>query len=167
MNFSSRPNRYAERVRDVRTYQPDMKEEKKSTKREKRKIKKLYLFLLLLLLFGIIGSMSSIFFYKHYTTQYHHDVALANTGIKNLQTGISLIQALAKNPLDASSITHAKQAFATSNTSFEQLDTDLKSLPWDSTSIPVYGARLRTALKLAPIAVEMSQAGIVGCNALS
>src|SRR5205823_2836847 len=34
-------------------------------------------------------------------------------------------------------------------------------------SIPVYGARLSAALHLLPIAIELSQTGITGCNVLA
>jgi hypothetical protein len=167
MNIFSPSNMHPGQMSEGSTHQPDIKKEKKWTKGKKRKFKKLYLLLLLLVLLRVIYLVTSIVFYKHFDAEYHHDLALADTGIRELQTGISLIQLLSKNPLDAPTLTQAQHAFAASYTSFTQLDTDLKSLPGVSTSIPVYGIRLSAALHLVPLAVEMSQAGVVGCNALS
>ncbi len=48
-----------------------------------------------------------------------------------------------------------------------QVDNDLKSLPAISASIPVYGVRLRAALHLLPVAIELSQVGVTGCDLLN
>src|SRR5438093_1244216 len=46
-------------------------------------------------------------------------------------------------------------------------DDDLSSLPGISTLVPGYGSRLSAALHILPIAIEVSRAGIIGCNVLN
>lgn len=166
MNISSQSNIHPERVNESSSHHYEAREDKQGTKGKRRKFRKLYLFLILLILLGSSGLVTALLIFKHYNTEYHLDLTLADSGIKKLQTGISLIQKLSKNPLDASTVAQARQEFTDSYTSFTRFDRDIKSLPSTSASIPVYGTKLSAALHLAPLAIEMSQAGIIGCNAL-
>jgi len=88
-------------------------------------------------------------------------------GMQHLRTAETILKMLPKNPFDAQSVSQAQHEFAASLAAFVQVDNDLKSLPGISTSIPVYGARLSAALHVLPIAIEVSQAGITGCNTLN
>jgi len=78
----------------------------------------------------------------------------------------TLMETLSQNPLDSQTVNQARQEFAAALPAFVQLDSNLKSLPGVSTSIPIYGARLNAALHLAPVAIELSQAGLAGCDIL-
>jgi hypothetical protein len=144
----------------------DMKD-KQLVKSRKQKSKKLYIFLLILVLFCGVGAGLSLVGYQTYDGNYHQDLSLAQVGMQHLQTAEMLLKMLPKNPFDAQNVSQAQHEFAASLAAFVQVDNDLKSLPGISTSIPVYGARLSAALHVLPIAIELSQAGIVGCNALT
>ncbi len=135
-------------------------------KRQKRKARTFSLVVLVFLLICTIGSGLAIVGYQTYKT-YKNDVALAQVGIKHLQTALSLMQAWSKQPLDAPLVTHAQQEFAAASAVFARLDTDLQSFPGASTSIPSYGARLSAALRLVPVAMKISLAGVAGCDALN
>jgi len=80
---------------------------------------------------------------------------------------VTLLKALPKDSFDAQSVRQAQHEFAAGLTAFVQVDNDLKTLPAISTSIPVYGVRLRAALHLLPVAIELSQVGVTGCDLLN
>jgi serine/threonine protein kinase len=121
---------------------------------------------LLLLLLGTVVSLFSIAEYQTYDAKYHTDLSLARAGIQHLETGVALSETLQKNPLDAPTVQKAQREFAASLMIFSQLDIELKSLPGISLSIPGYGARLSAALHLLPIAIGVSQTGVIACNTL-
>jgi len=98
---------------------------------------------------------------------YHRDRALAQAGTEHLRRAESLLATLQANPLDAAAVNQAQQEFAAAEPIFVQIDADLKPLPGISTSIPIYGARLSAALHLASAAIELSRAGITGCDILN
>ena len=134
---------------------------------KRRKPRRLFLFALIFLLVCVIGSGVSVVGYQTFNAQYHGDLAQAQVGVKHLQTALSLMQGLSKNPLDAPTVARAQQEFAGASAVFTRLNTDLGSLPSVGTLLPVYGVRLSAALHLVPLAVEVSQAGMVGCAALN
>ena len=125
---------------------------------------------LLLVCVGIlllsVGSLISVLEYQSYNALYHKDVSLAQGGEQQLKNAAASLQALAKNPLDAATVLLAQREFSSANTTFSQVNDDLKSIPAMATLLPVYGSRLSTALRLAPLAVEMSQAGVLSCTIL-
>src|SRR5258706_7947816 len=132
---------------------------------KKQKAKKLYIFLLILVLLSVVSAGLSVVGYETYNSEYQRDLSLAQAGMQHLQKAETLLKALPKNPFDAQTANQAQHEFAAASLSFGQVNDDLKSLPGISTSIPVYGSRLRAALDLLPLAIELSQAGINGCNA--
>ena len=135
-------------------------------KRQKRKARTFSLVVLVFLLICTLGSGLAIVGYQTYK-KYQNDVVLAQVGIKHLQTALSLMQAWSKQPLDTPLVTHAQQEFAAASAAFARLDTDLQSFPGASTLIPAYGARLSAALRLVPVAMKISLAGVAGCDALN
>ncbi len=134
---------------------------------KKHKLKKFYILTIIFLLLCLLGSGVAIVGYQTYDAKYHSYLTLAQTGIKHLQTAMTLMQTLPKKPLDAPTVNQARHEFSTASATFIQLDNGLKSLPGISTSIPVYGARLSAALHVLPLAIEVSQAGLTGCDALN
>ena len=134
---------------------------------KKRKSKKLYIILTVFMLVCMLGSGLSIFGYQTFNTDYHRELSLAQEGIQHLRTAEALLKALPQKPFDSQSVSQAQQDFAIASTNFLQVSHDLSSLPGISTSIPVYGSRLSAALHVLPIAIEVSQAGIIGCNVLN
>jgi serine/threonine protein kinase len=134
-------------------------------KRKKARMPYFVAFALLLILL-CTGSLFSLVEYQTYNARYRADMSLAREGIQHLQTGVALFEKLQQNPLDAFIVQKAQHEFTVSLMTFNQLDGDLKSLPGISQSIPTYGARLSAALHLMPIAIEVSQTGVIACNAL-
>lgn len=134
---------------------------------KKRKSKKLYIILSVFILVCMLGSGLSIFGYQTFNTDYHRELSLAQEGIQHLRTAEALLKALPQKPFDSQSVSQAQQDFAAASTNFLQVSHDLSLLPGISTSIPVYGSRLSAALHVLPIAIEVSQAGIIGCNVLN
>jgi len=88
-------------------------------------------------------------------------------GVQHLQKGVTLLETLPQNPLDASTVQSAQHEFASALPIFVQLDNSLKSFPGISTSIPLYGTRLSAALHLLPITIEVSRVGMITCNTLN
>src|SRR6266581_3219819 len=136
-------------------------------KRRKRKARKFFPAGLVFLLVCVIGSGLAIGGYQTYDARYQKEVALAQVGIKHLQTALSLMQAWSQKPFDAPSVTPARQEFMTASAAFAQLDTDLQSFSGAGTSIPGNGTRLSAALHVVPVAMKVSQAGVSGCDALN
>jgi hypothetical protein len=93
-------------------------------------------------------------------------LSLEQEGIQHLQRAQKLLKVLLQNPLDTQTVSLAQHEFSTAFLAFAQVNADLTSLPVLSTSIPVCGPRLRAALDLLPLAIELSQAGENGCNML-
>lgn len=134
--------------------------------RKRPKLKKRYVLISILLILLVVGSVFSVIEYRAYNTRYHNDLALAQTGVQHLRKAESLLAAYQKNFFDDRPVSQAQQEFSAAIPIFAQLNTELKSLPAISTSLPVYGARLNAALRLLPIAIEASQAGLVACSTL-
>jgi len=141
--------------------------DKRPVKGKRQRSKKFYIFILTLVLLCVAGAGLSAVGYQTYHTSYQHELSLAQTGEQHLRMAGTLLKALPKNPFDAQSVNQAQHEFAAGLTAFVQVDNDLKTLPGISTSIPVYGVRLRAALHLLPIAIELSQVGITGCDLLN
>ncbi len=140
--------------------------QKRKSKRQKARSPYFVACALLLLLLFVGGSLFSLVEFQTYNAKYHTDMSLAREGIQHLQKGMALFERLQQNPFDAPTVQKARHEFATSLMLFSQLDSELKSLPGISLSIPTYGARLSAALHLLPIAIEVSQTGVIACNTL-
>ena len=136
-------------------------------KGKKQKVKKLFIFFLILVLLSVVSAGLSVVGYMTYTADYHRDFSLAQGGIQHLQMAEMLLNALPKNPFDAHTVSQAQHEFVAASIAFVQVSDDLHALPEMTTSIPVYGSRLRAALDLLPIAIELSQVGVTGCNMLN
>ena len=135
--------------------------------RKKRKLNKLYIFVAALLLACVLVSGFSFAGFQKYSKNYHGELTLAQEGMQQLRMAETLLKALPQKPFDAQSISQAQREFAAASTDFVQVDHDLSSLPGISTLVPGYGSRLSAALHVLPIAIEVSRAGIIGCNVLN
>lgn len=122
---------------------------------------------LIFLLVCVIGSGVTFAGYQVVSAKYQNGMALADMGVQHLQTALSLLQGLSKNPFNASSVTQAQREFASAAASFIQLNAEVQSLPGATTSIPVYGSRLSTAQRVVPLALTIAQAGVAGAAALN
>ena len=125
---------------------------------------------LLLLCSGILlislGSVFSLLKYQSYTALYHTDLALAQGGEQHLKNAAAILQTLAKNPLNAAPVLQAQREFSAAASAFSNVNSGLTAIPAIGTLLPVYGSRLKAALHVVPLAVEMSQAGVLACNIL-
>jgi hypothetical protein len=137
------------------------------TEGKKRPSKKLLLFILILFLLSGVSSSLSLLAYQKYNPIYRNDLSLAQTGIQHLRNAATLLEGLSKKPFDPAAVTRAQHEFADASAAFGQVKTSLMSLPGVLTVLPVYGSRLSTALRLLPLAIEVSQAGIAGCSILN
>jgi len=142
-------------------------EDRQTIKGKRQKAKKLYLVAAVLALLCTIGSAFSVIEYRTYSASYRSDMSLAQLGTQHLRKAVTLMEALPQNPFDSQTVNQARQELAAALPAFVQLDSNLKSLPGVSTSIPIYGARLSAALHLAPVAIEFSEAGIASCDILN
>lgn len=115
-------------------------------------------------LVGLFGFTFHL--YGFYTSEYQQDISLAMDGSRHLQTAEGLIKNLDRGSFDTHNIAQLQQEFASAHTEFGKVKNDLEQIPGIATNEPRYGALLSAALKLVPIAYEVSQAGMIGCDAL-
>src|SRR6266487_4168188 len=143
-------------------------EDKQKIQGKRQKVQRSYLVACasLLLLLCTAGSLFSFAEYHTYNATYQHDMSLAREGTQHLQRGLGLFETLQQDPLDGATLQKAQHEFTASLMIFSQLDSELKLLPEISLSLPVYGTRLSAALHLLPIAIEVSQSGVIACNTL-
>jgi hypothetical protein len=112
-------------------------------------------------------STTGIPLYQNYNAQYHHDMALAQNGVEHLQTAERLLKNLTQDSFDVNRITEARQEFVESSGAFGQLKNDLDRLPAVTTLVPKYGNMLSAAMHIVPLAIEISRAGLIGCDTLT
>ena len=133
----------------------------------KRKSTKKWVLLSIALCMLVSGSIAGVAGYLALSGMYQRDMALAQTGLQHLQKAESLLAELPENPLDVDKVNQAQREFAAGLPPLIQINHDLQSLPGITTSIPVYGSRLGSALRLLPIAIGLAQAGVAGCSMLN
>jgi len=122
--------------------------------------------LVCLFLASSASSVGGYLMYNTYAARYHSDLSLAQTGIQHLQKAEALFVSWPQHPLDAQLAGQIQQEFVSALKAFDLLNNDLNSLPAYARQVPVYGARLSTALQLIPLAITLSQAGIAGSGIL-
>jgi uncharacterized protein DUF4012 len=123
--------------------------------------------LLFLFLAGSILSAVGYSMYHAYDARYQTDLSFARTGTQHLQKAESLLATWSKRPLDTQITNQAEIEFASAFKNFDLLNNDLTALPGLAKQVPVYGARLNSALRLVPLAMTLSQAGVTGCSILN
>jgi hypothetical protein len=135
---------------------------------QRRKLKRRdYILVSILLFLALTGTLFSLFAYQTYHTRYQRDVSLAQTGIQHLRKAQTFLAAYPQNYLNDRPISQAQQEFTSASQVFTQINNDLTSLPGFSTLVPGYGTQVKAALQLIPIALEVSQAGLLACNVLN
>lgn len=123
--------------------------------------------LLPLLVFGVLATLFASFIYPKYSADYHRYASLAQVGAQHLQNAEKQLSFYMQNPLDAQAVHNAHTEFASASAAFVQVNAGLQSLPALSSAVPVYGARLHAVRGLLSVALELSQAGGIGCDTLS
>jgi hypothetical protein len=86
-------------------------DDKQRVKSATRKAKKLYIAAIICLLLGTIGSAGAVVAYQTYSADYHREASLAQTGIQQLRTGVTFLEELPHNPLDAATAQKARYEF--------------------------------------------------------
>lgn len=130
-----------------------------------RKRRKVFLIAsLLLLLFGIVLPVIG---YPLLENRYHQDTALAYTGARELQDGITLLRTLPSNFLNTTAVNGARQDFGEALAIFSRLNGDVNLIPGVLSVIPGFGSRLGAAKHLLPLALDAAQAGYSGCTIIS
>ena len=132
----------------------------------KRIARKFFQAVPVLLLVCILGSVVGTAGYQTYSATYQHEMSLAQSGLSHLQTAVSLIESWSKNTFNASPVLRAQHEFTMAYTDLAQLDSDLQAYAGVAPLIPGLGPRFSAALHVVPLAMELSQAGIAGCDAL-
>jgi hypothetical protein len=120
-------------------------------------------------LFAMIMSLLglTLYFNQNYSSQYQRDIDLAQGGMRHLQIAEGLIKNLTRGSLDSQSIAQARQEFTKAFSNFTRIENDLDQIPGYEIIVPKYGSLLSAALKLVPLAKEVSQLGMLGCDALT
>ena len=139
-------------------------------RRKKRRPIKRYVLIGLLLFLFLAGSISSVIgylVYQTYDARYHSDLSVAQTGIQHLQKAEAFLTTLSQRPLDPQLSNQAGGEFVSAFKNFSLLNSDLRALPGVIKQIPGYGERLNAALRIAPIIMTLSQAGVKGCDILN
>ena len=136
----------------------------------KQKPKRQYVFIGMLLFLFLAGSISSAvgyLVYHTYDARYQADLSLAQTGIQHLQKAEALLAAWPQKVLDPQFGSQAESEFASALKNFSLLNSDLTALPAFVRQVPAYSARLDSALRLVPLAMTLSKAGVAGCGILN
>ncbi len=115
----------------------------------------------------LLCTLGSLPLYIAYAAQYQQIMRNAHDGLQHLKNAETSFKAIAKNPFDLKSVTQARTELAAANHDFTLVDTQLKQLPSAARALPIAGSKLSAALRLVPLAVEGTQAGVLGCDALS
>lgn len=134
--------------------------------RVKSKRKRLYLLLIFCLLLSTVGVGATSFVFQKLSADYRSYSAMAQTGLQHLKQAIYALETLPHTLPNMKAVDQAQSEFGIALVNFEQVDSGLSAFPGAASYIPVYGARLDAALRLATIAVDISQAGAYGCAIL-
>src|SRR5450755_1842863 len=119
------------------------------------------------LLLIVLGSIVSGLEYRTYAASYQRDQLLAQEGMQHLTKVKELLNAAARNPLNASNVAKMQYEFAAAVKPLTQVHNDLKTVPGAAQALPIYGTRLHAALHLVSLSLALSQAGVAGCDILN
>jgi len=118
-----------------------------------------------LLFLFLASSTSAVAGYLLYQT-YHADLSLAKTGMQHFRSAMTLLESLQAQPFASQSVERAQQEFTGALSDAQAIEASLANFSGIAGYIPVYGSRLTSAIRMAALAVDVSQAGIAGCKML-
>ena len=142
----------------------DRQTETHKAQTKRRRPKKRYVLIGSLLLLFLLSSTSAAAGYLAYHT-YSTDTSLAQMAMQHLRSAVTLLQSLQKQPLAQHAVEQAQEEFTGALSDAHTIEaslTDFSSMD----SVPVYGSRLVVAMRLLALTVDVSQAGISGCQIL-
>jgi len=79
---------------------------------------------------------------------------------------MTLLESLQAHPFAPQTVEHAQQEFSDALSETQAIETGIAKFSGITGLIPIYGSRLETAIHLSALAVDVSQAGVSGCNLL-
>jgi hypothetical protein len=112
------------------------------------------------LLLGSLGSVGLAY------AQYSHVKSEATSALANLKSAETSLKALQSNPFDTATISQAQAQLGLAHADFVQMNNTLQTIPGVFAVTPIVGSKLDAAFKVGPIAVEATQAGVLGCEIL-
>jgi Protein of unknown function (DUF4012) len=113
------------------------------------------------LLLGSLGSVGLAY------AQYSHVKSEASTAVVSLKSAELSLKALESNPFDTTAISQAESQLGQAHAEFVQMNNAIQAIPGIFAVTPIVGSKLDAAFKIGPIAVEATQAGILGCQILA
>jgi Protein of unknown function (DUF4012) len=111
-------------------------------------------------------SGSSLLAYVQISSTYHHYFALAQTGTLHLRNGVKLLESLQEHPFESQTIEHARQEFADALSETQAIKQAIANYAGIAGVVPILGPKLEAAIHLSALAVNLSQAGMNGCDLL-
>ncbi|HZC07147.1 MAG TPA: DUF4012 domain-containing protein, partial [Ktedonobacterales bacterium] len=96
---------------------------------------------------------------------YNNTMALARSGVAHLKNAENDFKALANSPTNIATIDAAQSELQQAHNDFTQVELRLALLS-PAELLPNVGAKIASANKLLPLAVQGTQAGVLGCDAL-
>lgn len=79
---------------------------------------------------------------------------------------MTLLESLETHPFAPQTVEHAQQEFSDALSETQAIETSIAKFSGITGLIPIYGPRLEAAIHLSALAVDVSQAGVNGCNLL-
>jgi hypothetical protein len=137
---------------------------KKAARRRKGSRRRKVLIFSLACLLLLTTSLGGVLAFLKYSDLYHRDKSLALQGVQHLQAAQQALKDVMQGSLDVQKVQQARGEFAQSFSVFRQVQSDLGQIPQAATDLPHYGSPVASAFHLVPIAIEVSQAGILGCD---
>ncbi|MEO7003337.1 MAG: DUF4012 domain-containing protein [Ktedonobacterales bacterium] len=125
--------------------------------------------ILLLVIVAVLAACiipSTVFAVNGYSL-YQQDKQLASSGESHLRQGIVLLREVAGGQITPQLTAQAKQQFSLAHDNFVQLNGNLAQTPGIVNALPTYSNEVQSARKLAPIAIEGAQMGVLGGDALN
>ena len=112
------------------------------------------------LLLATLGSVGLAY------AEYHHVKSQATVGLAHLKAAETDLKMLETNPFDTTAITQAQDELQQSNVAFVQMNDSIQHIPGVLGITPIVGSDVDAVLQIGPIAVEATQAGVLGCQIL-
>ena len=140
--------------------QTHVKRRKRSHRKKSRKV-------LLIICLLVCGIALPTIAYPLLSNRYHQDVALAYTGARQLEAGMTLLRTFPHDFFNTRPVSEAQQDFRGALTIFSRLNSDVNFIPDVLTLAPAFGSRLGAAKHLLPLALDAAQAGFSGCTIIN
>ena len=112
------------------------------------------------LLLGMFGTVGLAY------AEYRHVKSQAAVGLTDLKSAEVDLKTLETNPFDTTAITAAQGELTQANLAFIQMNDSIQHIPGVLGLVPIVGSEVDAVLQIGPIAVEATQAGVLGCQIL-